>query len=390
VLNRTINETSEIKLTYDQSVITFEFSALNFIQSENNHYAYKLEGFEDDWNYVGNKRSATYTNLEPGHYAFKVKASNNDDVWNENGISLAITITPPFWETWWFKCIIAAICIVIALVVINIIRKRVREKIKINKLIAELEMKALIAQMNPHFIFNCLTSIQELIMINKQEEAMHYLNQFSRLLRAVLQSSEKNFIALEQELTILELYLELEAMRFDKQFHYNIHVDHAVDPEEIVIPSFLLQPFIENALWHGLMHKKGDRKLSVSFTLENEDLLVCRIEDNGIGREEAARIKKKSLKANQSLGLKIIRERINLMKKQNDAIDLKIMDDVHKDGSVKGTTVIIKLPLSNIPADKPVEYSAFNAKINTATKVQASENLSQAMMNNSALQNEKV
>jgi ligand-binding sensor domain-containing protein len=359
-LKEQINETKKVVLSHDQSVLTFEFSALNFIQPEKNQYAYRLQGFEEDWNVVGNKRSATYTNIEPGKYTFQVKASNNDGVWNEDGVSLAIEITPPFWGTWWFQTVMTLLACATGLTILNIVRKRIREKIRINKLIAELELKALIAQMNPHFIFNCLTSIQELIVVHKQDEAMHYLNQFSRLLRTVLQSSDKNFIPLDEELTLLELYLELEAMRFDQEFHYNISVDDAIDPEEIIIPSFLLQPFVENALWHGLMHKKGDRNLTVSFRLESEDILLCSISDNGIGREHATHLKKKSVKAYKSMGIRIIRERMTLMKKQNSVFDLRIVDEKDPQGNAAGTTVIVRLPLritAEMQQDKAFEVS---------------------------------
>ncbi|HYG38869.1 MAG TPA: two-component regulator propeller domain-containing protein [Cytophagales bacterium] len=345
VLKTTINETKEITLSYDQSVITFEFAALNFIQPENNKYAYRLIGFEDGWNYIDNKRSATYTNLDPGTYIFQVKAANNDNIWNKEGRSVTLNITPPFWDTWWFKSLIGIILLSIGLIIINIIRLRFLEKIRINKLIAELEIKALIAQMNPHFIFNCLTSIQELIMVNKQEEAMHYLHQFSRLLRTVLESSEKNFIPLEQELTLLELYLELESMRFDKQFHYEISAPSTLDPEEIIIPSFLIQPFVENALWHGLMHKKGERNLFITFNLINDDLLSCKISDNGIGREAAGKIKKSNINSYQSMGIKIIKERMKIMKMQFDQVELLIDDEKDEDGNALGTTVTINLPL---------------------------------------------
>jgi ligand-binding sensor domain-containing protein len=345
-LHEQINETKLIKLTHDQTVLTFEFAALNFIQPEKNRYAYRLEGFEDDWNPIDNKRSATYTNLEPGHYTFRVKAANNDGVWNEDGVSIKVIIAPPFWDTLWFKTILVIVVCAITLMVLDIIRKRIREKIRINKIIAELELKALITQMNPHFIFNCLTSIQELIIVHKQQEAMHYLHQFSRLLRTVLQCSEKNFIPLDEELTLLELYLELESMRFDKQFHYRIDVDPAIDPEEFIIPSFLLQPFVENALWHGLMHKKGDRHLTISFILEEEDVLSCKITDNGIGREHASKIKKESVKAYQSMGLKIIRDRIALMKKQNSVFNLAIIDEKDASDNPAGTTVIVTIPLN--------------------------------------------
>ncbi len=345
-LTAPINETKSITLSYDQSVLTFEFAALNFIQPEKNQYAYKLEGFEEYWNMVGDNRSATYTNLEPGNYIFRVKASNNDGVWNSKGTAVSITITPPFWATWWFRSAIALLLVLTAFFILKYVRQRIREKIRINKLIAELELKALIAQMNPHFIFNCLTSIQELIAVHKQDEAMHYLHQFSKLLRTVLKSSEKNFIPLDEELTLLELYLELESMRFDKQFHYTFHLDNAIDPEEIVIPSFLLQPFIENALWHGLMHKKGERNLNITFTLQAYDVMQCKIQDNGIGRQRAMAIKEKSVKSYKSMGIKIIRDRIALMKKQNDLFGLQIIDEKNAQGDPAGTTVLVNIPLN--------------------------------------------
>ncbi|MBT1701701.1 ligand-binding sensor domain-containing protein [Chryseosolibacter indicus] len=343
-LTKQINETENIVLDYDQNVITFDFSALNFIQPERNQYAYKLAGFEKDWNFIDNKRSATYTNLEPGSYTFSVMASNNDGIWNEEGRNLKIKILPPFWGTWWFKTLMAVVCMITALVVLNIVRNRIKEKIRINKIIAELELKALIAQMNPHFIFNCLTSIQELIAVQRQDEAMHYLNQFSRLLRTVLQSSEKNYILLDEEITLLELYLELESMRFDKQFHYQFIVDESIETEDVIVPTFLLQPFIENALWHGLMNKSGERNLVVSFMLDKDQALICKVRDNGIGREQAAKNKRNSIKYYPSMGIKIIRDRITVLKQQNDGFDLKIIDETDPSGDAAGTTVVVRIP----------------------------------------------
>jgi ligand-binding sensor domain-containing protein len=344
-LKEQINEATEITLSHDQYVLTFEFAALNFIQPEKNQYEYRLLGFGEDWNNIGNKRSCTFTNLEPGQYVLQVKASNNDGVWNAAHRELKITITPPYWKTQWFKLLLSFILILIAFIIMRVLKKRIKAKIKINKLIAELKMKALIAQMNPHFIFNCLTSIQELIIINKQDEGMYYLEQFSKLLRIVLQSSEKSFVALKMELTLLALYLELEAMRFSKQFHYEINVDPAIDTEEITIPAFLIQPFAENAIWHGLMQKKGDRTMTVSFTTTNDHILVCEIKDNGIGRSEASKIANGKDRTYQSMGLKITKERMELMKKQNNIYNLTIIDEVDEKGQPSGTTVIIKLPL---------------------------------------------
>lgn len=345
-LTKQVNETSDVLLDYTQSVLTIEYTGLNFIQPERNQYAYRLLGFENSWNYIGNKRSATYTNLSPGDYTFELKASNNEGIWTTKSLELKITITPPFWDTWWFKSIVFLLSVSLGILMYRNVKKRIRQKINTNKLIAELEIKALIAQMNPHFIFNCLTSIQELIILSKQDQAMYYLDKFSKLLRNVLQSSEKNFVPLELELTLLELYLELESLRFDKQFNYDIDVDPQIDLEEIIIPSFLIQPFVENALWHGLMNKKGDRNLSIYFKLQSENILVCKITDDGIGREEAGKIKKSNFKTGyQSLGIKIIRERFKLMRKYNSSAELKIIDEFDDDGKSSGTSVVIKIPL---------------------------------------------
>jgi ligand-binding sensor domain-containing protein/two-component sensor histidine kinase len=343
-ISTSIDEAENVELEYDQSMITFEFAALNYIHPEKNEYAYRLKGFENEWNFIGTKRTATYTNVQPGSYTFEVKAANNDGVWSDPK-GIGVIIHPPFWQTYWFKAIVLAIVSFIVFFIVNRIRQRIREKIRVNKLIAELEIKALIAQMNPHFIFNSLTSIQELIMINKQQEAMHYLNQFSRLLRTVLECSEKNMITLEQEITLLRLYLELESMRFDNKFHYEISLDNAIDPEEVVIPSFLLQPFVENALWHGLMHKEDDRRLRISFALVNNETMTCTIADNGIGRARAAEIRKKRVRSYQSLGLKIMKDRVEQMKKQNNCIDLRIIDEINASGEATGTTVILQLPV---------------------------------------------
>jgi ligand-binding sensor domain-containing protein len=353
LLQKHINETKEITLSYDKSVITFEFAALNFIEPQKNSYAYRLLGFEDNWNYIEsnvkndikNKRSCTYTNLEPGHYTLELKASNNAGEWNENPLQVQITITPPFWKTSWFKVMVGFIAIVILMIIINIVRRRIVAKIKINRVIADLKMKALMAQMNPHFIFNSLTSIQELILVNKHDEGMYYLEQFSKLLRIALQSSDKSFIPLTLEVTLLNLYLELEAMRFSQQFHYEVNVESSIDIDEITIPTFLIQPFVENAIWHGLMPKKGDRTVIISFKVKGKDALICRIKDNGIGRVAAAKIGQKKNKMHQSMGLKITRERIELMKRQNSLYDLEIIDETDASGEAIGTTVMVTLPL---------------------------------------------
>ena len=161
--------------------------------------------------------------------------------------------------------------------------------------LAEEKLTALRSQMNPHFIFNSLNSIQQFILKGEVDNANKYLSQFSKLIRLVLQYSEYNFISLEEEINMLKLYLSLEKTRFGNSFEYSIQVEDDLDADEIKIPNLMVQPFVENAIWHGLMHKEGDRKIDIRFHLKHEKSVVCEVTDNGIGREKAAEIKKREI-----------------------------------------------------------------------------------------------
>jgi putative methionine-R-sulfoxide reductase with GAF domain/streptogramin lyase len=217
--------------------------------------------------------------------------------------------------------------------------------LEIKKLLAESQLMALRAQMNPHFVFNCLNSIQECIVTEKYGEASLYLNKFSKLFRSVLNNSGKVLITLAEEIEVLELYLALEHMRFEKSFAYNIHVEDDLEMDEIMIPSMLLQPYVENALWHGLMHKENDRELNICFKKLNEDVFQCIVDDNGIGREKALELKKEQNKTKRhvSKGMTISKDRIELLKKQGQHADLKIVDKTNAQGSATGTKVMIEL-----------------------------------------------
>jgi tetratricopeptide (TPR) repeat protein len=207
----------------------------------------------------------------------------------------------------------------------------------------ELEMQALRAQMNPHFIFNCLSSINGFILKNESEPASDYLTKFSRLIRMVLTNSKKTFITLENELEMLRLYLEMERLRFQYSFDFNISFKNEIDPENIFIPPLLLQPFAENAIWHGLMHKQGEGHLQISLSLE-EKILTCMITDNGIGRIKAAMIKSKSAEKQKSMGLQITANRLALLNRDIDEQTFFNIEDITDDkGNAAGTRVILKM-----------------------------------------------
>jgi tetratricopeptide (TPR) repeat protein len=213
---------------------------------------------------------------------------------------------------------------------------------------AELEMQALRAQMNPHFIFNCLSSINRFILKNETEAASDYLTKFSRLVRMVLNNSKKPFITLEDELDMLKLYLDLERLRFKDSFDYSISFTNSIDIDNIFVPPLLLQPFAENAIWHGLMHKEGQGRLEIELSIEDKTL-TCVITDNGIGRKNSEMLKSKSSEKQKSLGLHITSERLALLNKNMDQPTSFYFEDItDEEGNGAGTRVILKIHYLNL------------------------------------------
>ena len=222
-----------------------------------------------------------------------------------------------------------------------------KKQAELHQKAVELEMQALRAQMNPHFIFNCLSSINRFIFKNDNKTASDYLTRFSRLIRMVLMHSQKKLIPLEDELEMIRLYLDLERLRFKDAFDYSITTTNIVDAGNIFIPPLLLQPFCENAVWHGLMHKGSQGHLNITISeviSEQEKVLHCVIEDDGIGRQKAAEMKSKSAENEKSMGLKITTERLALLNKENNfSTFYKIEDVVNGNDKVTGTRVQLKI-----------------------------------------------
>ncbi len=219
-------------------------------------------------------------------------------------------------------------------------------KANLEKRTTELEMQALRAQMNPHFIFNSLNSINRFILKNDSTQASEYLTKFSKLIRLILQNSQAATISLESELEGLTLYLELEELRFEHRFNYKITVSKELDPTELKVPPLFIQPYVENAIWHGLMHKEDKGQLDIDVSQENK-MLYFKIVDNGIGRKQAAILASKSATRHKSLGLKITADRIastNTLTEKESPVT--ITDLVNADGTAGGTEVIIKIPVA--------------------------------------------
>ena len=354
ILTRKMIQTNKIVLNHTQNNFAIEIDNIDFItlESEKN-ILYKMENYDNAWRKIISEKKAYYNNMQPGDYTFRVKASNCNGIWSEK--SLAITVTPPWWNTWLFRI---STVFILSGIMYNLIRWRLDEKFnrklelasKEKKLSdlqqqkSELEMQVLRSQMNPHFIFNSLNSINLFILRNNKTIASEYLTKFSKLVRMILQNSQASLINLESELDALKLYLELEALRFNYHFTYNISLPKELDINVLKVPPLIIQPFVENAIWHGLMHKDEQGQLNIEISLENEHLSI-RISDNGVGRK-AGTAASKSTNINKSMGIKLTTDRITKMTGGNGTKpSVTIIDLEHPDGSAAGTEVLIKTPL---------------------------------------------
>ena len=220
------------------------------------------------------------------------------------------------------------------------------KKLKVEKKILTLEQDMLRSQMNPHFIFNSLNSIKLYIINNEKENAVYYLNKFAKLIRKILVSSTEKLISLSDELETMELYMNIENIRFNDEIDFKITIDKSVNPENIKVPSLILQPFLENALWHGLSSKKEDKQIRLEVKQQDEQHVMISITDNGVGRKASASIKNQKTLKRKSLGLKLTRERLdNFSKGFRNDYAIKIVDLYNDQNQPIGTKVIIEIPL---------------------------------------------
>ncbi len=339
----------EIRLDHRENVLALHFTSLNFTLPEDDRFAWMLVNHDKDWVQGGSLRTAQYAQLPPGNYVFKVKASNGEGGWGAEKTLLKVVIVPAFWQTLAFKIVVFAALAMAAWALyrwrIRQIKEREEMKTAFQKRIAEVEMSALRAQMNPHFVFNCLNSINSYIQLSDPDTASGYLTKFSRLIRLVLDNSREEMVPLEKELEALRLYVELEALRFEGRFRFEINLDENLDTTGLDIPPMLIQPYVENAIWHGLMHRPGnDGHLWVRVREEEGRSLVFEVEDNGVGRAEAARLKSKTATHRKSHGMALTKERLDIIRQvyQSD-ITVQVEDLVLPDGTAGGTKVVLRM-----------------------------------------------
>jgi len=336
-----------IRLRYDESFFSFEISALDYTNPAKNQYKYFLEGVDKDWVKTdANDRLAEYKQVKPGRYTFYANGSNNDGIWNPSGIRLTVIIHPPWYATWMFRILLVFTLIAGTWFFVQRRIKNIRLKheielrmLDIEKQKFELEQRALRLQMNPHFLFNSLNSIQSYIVGHNPEMAINYLGKFSQLMRLILANSGNKTVPLNEEIKAITYYLDLEKLRFEQKFDYRIEVDPAIDREFMEIPPMIIQPYIENAIIHGLLHKKGKGNIQVEFRLK-DDKIHCTVTDDGVGRKRSAEILKQQGMNRQSSGMHITRARLELLNQDNkEEYNVRVTDIEDEHGNALGTKI---------------------------------------------------
>ncbi len=224
-------------------------------------------------------------------------------------------------------------------------RYQLKQKSKFELKAIQMELKALRAQINPHFTFNIMTSIQHYILDNQPDAAQKYLGKFARLVRSVLDNSETPLVTIEEDLKALDLYVELDTLRFENNFDYKKIIDEEIDVGFDRIPAMLLQPHVENAIWHGLQHKEGKGKITVELKRQ-EDMLLCSIEDNGVGRKKAQELQSANKTKHKSMGMFISRERLRIINSKNKSnLNVNVRDLEDANGKALGTRIELFVPI---------------------------------------------
>lgn len=339
-----------LTLPHDQTNLSFSFSYLSKTQLPDQLFQVKMEGLDDEWSAPSPQAVAQYNNLAPGTYTLRIRAVDENGAWQSKELQVPIEVNPPWYNTWWFWSLLGA---GVLLIIFSFFRFRIKQierenrlKTSYHKQVSEMEMRALRAQMNPHFIFNCLASINRYIVKSDHKTASNYLTKFAKLVRLILDNSAVENVTLDRELQTLQLYIEMEVLRFDHAFDYKIEIDPSISVETLLLPSMLLQPYIENAIWHGLLNKKdGKGKLWITIQEVAPLLLRVEIKDNGVGRLRAQELRSKEALHSKSYGMQLSQERLKLMRGVfNKEASVSVVDLMEKEHP-SGTSVVIDIPI---------------------------------------------
>jgi ligand-binding sensor domain-containing protein len=343
-----IGDSARLLIPYQDKHLRLEFAAISYRSVGDILYRYRMLGLDTTWQET-KENSLDYPFLPSGNYVFQLQAINKFGI-KSSLLTMPVVVATPFWQAAWFYVLMLMTFLMLVGLLVNLrikrIHRRQEEKERINHRLAELENLALQAQMNPHFIFNCLNSIQQYIFDHEALTANRYLTGFARLIRATLYNSSRNFISLADEIDYLSTYLSLEKLRFKDKMEYTVELDSTIDKEFFIIPPMLIQPFVENSMRHGLRHKTdGTGFIHVRFEHSGDKLSVT-VEDNGIGRKKAASYKTGEHIEYQSKGMSLTTDRIRMMNiKYGNAIRIEVIDLEDDEGHAAGTKVVLEFPI---------------------------------------------
>ena len=333
------------EIPYNHNYIKISYNGLSYKNNGDLSYEYRLMGLDSNWKKTKNIQ-VEFTRLAAGEYSFEVRAIKNNHIKSSRAAVFSYIIYPPWYNTWWFLSF-SIIITVFAIYLFFWIRfKRLKareeEKTKLITQVTETEIKALRAQTNPHFIFNALNSISLFVLKNDSDQAQFYLMRFAQLMRDVLENSEYDVISLSKEFSILKTYMELEVLRFNEKYKFEILIPEGILNAKIFIPPLLLQPIIENAIWHGLMPLE-DREGFLLLKVDKTDYtVIITIEDNGIGRKKSAEIKAGKISHKTSKGIFMTKNRIDLFnQKHMEQIKIVTTDLIDNNQKPLGTRVEI-------------------------------------------------
>lgn len=334
-----------LSLSFDENNVEIKFSVLSYFQKIPQVY-YKIN--DRVWIPIANEtRSISFPSLSSGKYNIQFKVGNvvvSDEINFE--------IKPPFWKTWWFYFLVILSTTAIVFFYFKrqsrIMQRQIRllkEKVVLEKNLSKSVMASIKSQMNPHFFYNALNTIQAYIFTNDKQKANNYLAKFSKLTRLILEMSEKETISLVEEHEALKLYLDLEKMRFKDDFNYQIEFAMVADKESIEFPPMLIQPYVENAIKHGLLHKEGNKNVKICFK-QLKNTLEVSIIDNGIGRKRSEELNRIKEEKHQSFSTQANEKRFEILNKgKQSKLAVKILDHYNEFGIATGTTVVLSIPI---------------------------------------------
>ncbi|MDP4291614.1 MAG: histidine kinase, partial [Bacteroidota bacterium] len=333
-------------LPYNFNSISFSFVGISYQSISKIRYQYRLLGLDDEWHNTQNTE-ISFPFLPPHAYEFQLRTIDDNGKVTSNPVIQKFTINKPFWKTFWFIALVISSILSAVYIIYRNRLKTIQHNNQVQQEINQYRQQALSKQMNPHFIFNSLNSIQYYIVKNDRNSSTTFLSKFATLMRVILNNSQTQAITLHDEMNALKLYLELEKMRFKDKFKFTFDIDPRINQISTFVPPFIIQPFIENSIWHGLMNLEGNGLLQIKL-IQEDSILRCIVEDNGIGRQRAAEIQSTNLFKKTSKGISITETRLRLLDEKNSRLKPITYTDLYdQNGNPEGTRVEILIPILN-------------------------------------------